>query len=133
MVTVARGKVSVQDENKKPSTLTANQQIRLNVEAEKSETVPVDAAAVTEWIKEDLVLQKVTLAEVQGILEERYGVSIVFDDPRLKHCRFTATFFKNAGIDEVMSAICMVNNATFERRDDVITILGDGCPDDIRE
>lgn len=129
-VTVTRGKVRVEGENRKGGTITANQQITLNLQSEKVEEKVVNAAAVSQWIKGDLILHDITLGEVEEILEERYSVEIRFDNPLLKECRFTSTFFQQASVDEVLTAICLVNGAKYELHDKVIIIYGDGCDED---
>lgn len=127
VVTVTRGKVLVQAENQKGGTVTANEQITVDLKSEKVEANAVDAAEVTEWIKDDLILHEVTLDEVEEILEERYAVDITFDNNGLKGCRFTSTFLKDASLEEVLTAICLVNGASFTAEGKVITIYGEGC------
>lgn len=129
-VTVTRGKVRVEGENKKGGTITANQQITLNLRSEKVEEKIVDAAAVSRWIKGDLILHNITFGEVEEILEERYSVEIRFANALLKKCRFTSTFFQQASVDEVLTAICLVNGAKYEIHDKLVMIYGDGCDDD---
>jgi transmembrane sensor len=126
-VTVTRGKVLVEAENNKGGMITANQQITLDLPSEQLEAHTVDAEAVSQWIKDDLVLYNITLGEVEEILEERYSVDIRFDNTVLKNCRFTSTFFQHASLDEVLTAICLVNGAAHEIHDQVITIYGKGC------
>ena len=126
-VTVARGKVLVQAENQEAGTVTANQQITVNLQSDKVEANEVDAASVTEWIKDDLILHEVTLDEVEEILEDLYAVDIVFENAGLKGCRFTSTFLKDATLQEILTAICLVNDATFTINDKVITLHGEGC------
>ena len=130
-VTVARGKVMVEAENQKGGTVSADQQITMNLESEEVISNPVNVAEVTQWINDDLILHEVTLDEVEEMLEEYYSVDIVFDDARLKECRFTSTFFKNARLEDVLAAVCLVNNASFEVQNKLITIYGDGCPDQV--
>lgn len=126
-VTVTRGKVRVEGENRKGETITTNQQITLNLRFEQLKKQVVDAAAVAEWIEEDLILHEVTLGEVEEILEKRYGVDIRLEQSLLEKCRFTATFFRQASLDEVLTAICLVNGALYEIQDKVVTIYGKGC------
>lgn len=127
IVTVTRGKVVVQAENQEAGMVTANEQITVDLRSEKVEANTVDASAVTQWIKDDLILHEVTMDEVEEILEELYSVDIVFDNIRLKGCRFTSTFLKDATLEQVLTAICLVNNATFDVDEKVITIYGEGC------
>jgi transmembrane sensor len=126
-VTVTRGKVHVEAANNKGGTITANQQITLDLRSEQLEAQAVDADVVSQWIKDDLILYEVTLDEVEEILEERYSVEIVLDNALLTKCRFTSTFFQNASLDEVLTAICLVNGAEYKTDGKVITIYGQGC------
>lgn len=129
-VTVARGTVRVQDENNKSEIITANQQLTVDLRSTHVEEHVVNAVAATQWVKEDLILHEVTFGEVEEMLEERYSVDIQFDNERLKKCRFTSTFFQNASLDEVITAICLVNGASYDTSGNVITIHGEGCDDE---
>lgn len=126
-VTVTRGVVKVESKDENTSTLTANQQIRLDLKLHKVVAETIEAAEVTKWITDDLILQEVTLDEVGGIIEDRFDVELVFNNPRLKECRFTTTLVKNASLTEVLTAICLVNHASFQTKGKRITIYGEGC------
>lgn len=127
-VTVKRGKVKVEAKNKEAHIIGANEQIRFNLPKEELYAAKVDAMSVSKWTEEDLIFHDITMDEVEEILEERYAVEIQFDNQRLKQCRFTSTFFKNATIDEVLTSICMVNEASYDNDGGIITIYGKGCP-----
>jgi len=130
-VTVARGKVKVETDDNKSKSITANQQLTLNLQSEKIEqrAVDVDAVEVMDWTKDDLILHEVTFGEVEEILEERFSVDIRFDNPLIKTCRFTTTFFQEGSMEEVIAAICLVNGASYEMsdNDNIITVYGEGC------
>lgn len=127
-VTVSRGKVYVEAENKEGGVITANQQITLDLPSKKLESGPADAATVSRWTEEDLILHEITLDEVEEMLEDRYSVDIRFDNSQLMKCRFTTTFFKHATLDEVLTSICLVNGASYRIEGSIITIYGEGCP-----
>lgn len=126
-VTVTRGKVRVEAENETGGIITANQQITLNLRSGQVEEHVVDAAEVSQWTKDDLILDDVTLGEVEEILEDRYSVDIRFNNELLRTCRFTSTFFHNASLEQVLTAICLVNGASYEVHEKVITVYGKGC------
>ncbi len=126
-VTVARGKVRVEGKNNEGGTITENQQLILSLRSEQPKEQEVDAGAVSQWTKDDLILDDVTLGEVEEILEARYLIDIRFDNELLRTCRFTSTFFQNASLDQVLTAICLVNGAVYDIQDKVVTIQGNGC------
>jgi ferric-dicitrate binding protein FerR (iron transport regulator) len=126
-VTVARGIVRVEDENKKSELITANEELKVDVRTTGIQEHKVDARKVTTWIKGDLVLHEIAFGDVKDILEERYAVDIRFDNELLERCRFTSTFFQNASLDDVMTAICLVNGASYSKNGNVVTIHGNGC------
>lgn len=132
-VTVKRGKVRVESGDKKQATITANQQVTLDMSSAKAEgtqKISVNPDSVSRWTKQDIILHEIAFGDAQELLEERYAIDIRFDNPELEKCRFTFTFFEHAGLDEVLKAICLVNGASYEKVGQQVTIYGKGCADD---
>lgn len=128
-VTVKTGKVMVQDELANKNILVANQQIMVDRSANKAATpVTRSAQSVTDWIEEDLILDNITLENATAIIEERYAVEVEFANNDLKRCRFTSTFLRDASLLQMLTAISIVNRATFEIEDGKVTLFGEGCP-----
>lgn len=132
-VTVKRGKVRVESADKKQATVTANQQVTVDMSSTSADTQPIDVNPdpVLEWTKEDIILHEISFEDARELLEERYAITIRFDNPELKKCRFTSTFFEDAGLEEVLRAICLVNGASYEMVDQQVTIFGEGCADEL--
>lgn len=97
------------------------------IRSEQLKEQEVDAGEVSQWTKDDLILDDVTFGEVEEILEARYSIDIRFNNELLRKCRFTSTFFQNASLDQVLTAICLVNGAVYDISDKVVTIQGNGC------
>lgn len=126
-VTVARGKVLVRDQEKNERILQANEQISFTPASTGLELQRASADSVAEWIYQDLILDNVTFEEVATIIEERYDVNVKFGNEALMKCRFTSTFLHEASLDQMLTAICIVNRATFRFEAGDVVIDGEGC------
>ncbi|HLT75030.1 MAG TPA: FecR domain-containing protein [Ohtaekwangia sp.] len=126
-VTVTRGKVRVSDEEKEIGILTPDQQITFNGKNKKSEQQQVNSKSAVAWAENDIFFNEITVGEAVKRLEERFGVSILFENTGLRECRFTATFVHNEDLNQILEVICEFNNASFTRRDGAIVIKGEGC------
>src|SRR5690606_23654161 len=69
-VTVKRGKVRVESANKKQATVTANQQVTLDMSSAKAETQPihVNPDSVLEWTMEDIILHEISFEDARELL-----------------------------------------------------------------
>jgi len=130
VVTVTHGRVRVEDNNRNKKVLTDKQQLLINVAGNKVIQQQVSDNTVTEWKEEDFVLDNITFAEAGKLIQDRYGVEIVFKNDALKSCRFTSTFLKDASLNQILTTICIVNRATFEIEGNIISIKGEGCESD---
>lgn len=126
-VTVARGKVLVEDDENRENILVANQQISIVPAADKLLHQHAKVDSVAQWIRQDLILDNITFGEAARIIEERYAVNLTFRDENLKHCRFTSTFLDEASLTQMLTAICIVNRATFQIEGTHVSIDGPGC------
>lgn len=130
VVTVTHGRIRVEDNNRNEKVLTDRQQLLINVAGSHVIQQRVADNTDTEWKEEDLVLDNITFAEARKLIQDRYGVEIVFQNDALKSCRFTSTFLKDASLNQILTAICIVNRATFEIEGNTISIKGEGCESD---
>ncbi len=131
-VTVARGKVMVRDDEKHESIVEANQQISFTPSAPVPAPYVAEADSVSEWIHQDLVLDNITFEEAAAVIENRYSVAVDFTNESLTGCRFTSTFLQDASLEQMLTAICIVNRATFTVRDGTVVISGEGCDSETR-
>ena len=130
VVTVTHGRVRVEDNNRTKKVLTDRQQLLINVAGNKVIQQQVADNTDTEWKDEDFVLDNITFTEARKLIQDRYGVEIVFQNEALKSCRFTSTFLKDASLNQILTTICIVNRATFEIEGNTISINGEGCESD---
>jgi transmembrane sensor len=125
-VTVTRGKVRVEDDQN-TRVIIANQQVSLSLNEQKPTQQTVKVDQVASWIREDLIMDNITFAEAAAIIEDRYKVVVEFRNKRLEGCRFTSTFLKDANLEQMLTAICIVNRATFNISGRNVTVIGEGC------
>jgi transmembrane sensor len=130
VVTVTHGRVRVEDNNRNKKVLTDRQQLLINVASNKVIQQQVADNTVTKWKEEDFILDNITFAEARKLIQDRYGVEIVFKNQALKSCRFTSTFLKDASLNQILTTIRIVNRATFEIEGNTISIEGEGCESD---
>lgn len=115
-VTVTRGKVKVVDGAKSETlgVITPNQQIVYNTANAVSSQETVDAMSVIDWEKQDLICDNVTLAEAVQLLEDRFHVTAIIEDPAIRSQRFTTTFARDEKLENVLKSICVFNGLTYE-------------------
>jgi len=126
-VTVTRGKVEVEMENKKLGIITPNQQISFNKQNGSTIQQQVLADSILVWKQNDLVFDNTDFEEAAVIISNRFNVAVTFANERLKNCRFTASFLNENNIDQVLTVLCDVNNAAYEKKNETIIIKGEGC------
>jgi transmembrane sensor len=126
-VTVTRGKVEVEMEDKTLGIITPNQQISFNKRNGSTIQQQVFADSILVWKQNDLVFDNINFEEAAVIISNLFNVSVSFANERLKNCRFTASFLNENNIDQVLTVLCDVNNASYEKKNDTIIIKGQGC------
>lgn len=127
-VTVTRGKVSVADDGKLLSILTANQQVSLDLLSRKSTEKTVDAETVIAWQGNEMIFDDITLAEAAAQLEQHFHVKIIFSNEKLKNCRFSGATLKGDQLDKILDVISGFNKSTWQRKSDGrIVLYGEGC------
>jgi ferric-dicitrate binding protein FerR (iron transport regulator) len=126
-VTVTRGKVEVEMEDKTLGIITPNQQISFNKQNGSTVQQQVHADSILVWKQNDLVFDNTNFEEAAVIISNRFNVTVTFANELLKNCRFTASFLNENNIDQVLTVLCDVNNATYEKKNDLIIINGEGC------
>jgi ferric-dicitrate binding protein FerR (iron transport regulator) len=128
IVTVTRGKVKVSDDNNVIGIITPNQQITYDEESSQAEQHDVNSESVIAWRERDIFFDDLTLDEAAKELEQRFDVSIIFDNDKIKNCRFTATFVRGENLEQILNVICEFNDAMFKDNGaGNIRISGPGC------
>jgi len=123
-VTVKRGRVSVNDQNKILGIITPNEQITYAKSKVKSSIQTIKNESYLTWKQEDLLIDNLTISGAAKLLEDRYKVKIIIDNPDVELLRFTSTFSKNEPLDEVLSSICLFNGLgyTYNKEKSIVTL-----------
>ena len=123
-VTVKRGRVSVNDQNKVLGIITPNEQITYAKSKIKSSIQTVKNDNYLTWKQEDLLIDNLTISGAAKLFEDRYNVKIIIDNPEVELLRFTSTFSKNEPLDEVLSSICLFNGLgyTYNKEKSIVTL-----------
>jgi ferric-dicitrate binding protein FerR (iron transport regulator) len=122
IVTVTRGKVRVEDSHHSIGIITPNEQIRVDALSGQAKKLAVDATAVTEWKRKDLVFDDIPLGEAALALEMQFNVSIVFDESALKTSHITASFINNEPLEQILKVITRINKMQYNIKDGHVTI-----------
>jgi transmembrane sensor len=124
-VTVTRGKVRVEDRDKKVlGIITPDQQIIYDNENSDAVQNSVKATDFVAWKDGDLLLENVTLAEATELLAIRYHVDIEISESLVRTKRFTTTFLQKESLDKILETICEFTGAsyTFDKERGQVTL-----------
>ena len=113
-VTLKEGKVQVDcDAGKESYILHPNEQIVYS-EGKGAELLQVDANRISSWTTGDLSIVKV--------LERRFNVQIVIEDPELSSEVFTCHSEDSAGIDQILKLLQQTRMLKYQRNKNQIII-----------
>jgi transmembrane sensor len=126
-ITVTRGKVKVETDEKLLGILNPNQQLSFNKQISAAIKHEVLADSVITWKEKDLVFDNASFEEAAEQIARRYGVQIRFAKEGMKKCRFYASFLHEDKLEQVLTVLCDLNNATYEVSNDTVIIKGEGC------
>jgi transmembrane sensor len=127
-VTVTRGKVKVSEFNKMIGIITPNESISVDMQRNTFRQETVNAEQVMEWKKKYLVLDDISFEDAAVLIESKYHVKISFVKEALKQCHISATFMNNESLEQVLTVLTGVINATYKLQpNDQVIIGGEGC------
>ena len=120
MLTEGKVKLNLQDQNNqqsvylKPGELATlqNQQISTRTVVQKQ---------FTSWVNNTLYFDRTTLQEVALIIQQTYGLQVIFTDPNLKDRELSGEI-SSATIDDVLLAISETFNLEVQRKEDSLII-----------
>lgn len=127
-VTVTRGKVQVNNNQRLLGIITPDQQISVNTRTYDFVQRNIRAETATVWQSKYLILDDVSLEEAAKTISEKYNVEIAINNPKLKTCRISATFLRGETLDQVLTVVSGVLQATYTVDEKgKVTIEGEGC------
>lgn len=96
--------------------LTANQKGFIESNGALSAVQNINSSRkFTDWKENRLVLDDITLQEIQPILERWYGVEIKIANKELYHQRYKGSF-NNPSLPEVLKSICFATRTTYTQQ-----------------
>lgn len=127
-VTVTRGRVEVKDDQRTLGIITPDQQIAVQTTTNDFVQKTVNADEENAWQSQYLILDDVSLEEAVKTIGNRYKVRITLANEQLKACRISATFLEGETLDQVLTVVSGVIQATFVvLPDGNARIEGQGC------
>jgi ferric-dicitrate binding protein FerR (iron transport regulator) len=120
-VTVSHGKVSVGLKNRQLGVLTANRGLSYNSRKNLTRQYYTNAAKVR-WMYGDLIFDNTNIEEAAKTLERWYNIKITVSDPKVKACRFTASFLNHENIDQVLKVLSELTQFTYSQQGKSFTI-----------
>ncbi|PSL33435.1 FecR family protein [Chitinophaga ginsengisoli] len=128
-ITVASGKIRVEDERKHITILTANKQITLKEVTDSTAERTVNATVYHAWIKGGFEVNNETFESIANMLSRKYDVAFHFENDALKKCTFIASFDEHTSMERILELLCKINNSTFRISQDKkeVYISGEGC------
>jgi transmembrane sensor len=127
-VTVTRGRVQVSDEERTFGIVTPNQQMAVNTATNDFVQTDVKTETVEAWQGQYLILDNVSMEEAVKIIAKKYNVKITLANDNLKMCRISATFLNGEDIDQVLTVVSGVVQATYTMQPGGnVKMEGKGC------
>jgi transmembrane sensor len=127
IVSVSRGKVRVEDQNKLIAVLTPEKQVTYNTETSVAGEQQVEATEMMGWLQQDVTFDEMSFKDLAVLLSKRFGTDIKFANPELENCRFTGRFSGTETLEEVMRTLSLTSNTRYDILADEVLIDGEKC------
>jgi ferric-dicitrate binding protein FerR (iron transport regulator) len=121
-VTVTKGRVKVEDEQRALADLHSNEQLIYHVTPKIPVTNEVNAKEAIEWIMVDMAFTDIRFDDITKVLEKRYQVQIRFENMWLRAKRITATFDGTESLETVLKILCDTQHAEYSVENGIIYI-----------
>lgn len=112
-VTVTRGKVKVSRNEQSYGIAASNQQIAVNLKDGSFLQSDVNADKSINWKRQYLILDNLNIKEAAALIGDKYHVNILLADDSLNQYKISATFLNNENLEQVLTVICGVIDATY--------------------
>lgn len=113
IVSVTRGKVRVEDEEKVLAVLTVNQSVNYNLRNTDAKQQTLNAEEmVSDWTKQDMVFNRTPFESIAQILSKRYGKNITISNVRLANEKITSSFSGTESLENILDILCAINADT---------------------
>jgi ferric-dicitrate binding protein FerR (iron transport regulator) len=127
IVSVTRGRVKVEDDKKILAILTPEEQVVYHNQSSVSEPQKLIAPDALSWAKFDLSFEATPYKVLAEKIEQHYGITLRFTNPRLELCQLTGKFSGILTLEQVMDILAIASNTKYVIDEDIVTIDGKGC------
>ena len=121
-ITVAEGKVKVEDGDRLLTFLETDQQLVFDIEYEFVQELIVEAERELSWIPNELIFRNMSFGEIVRKLSGIYNVEIMFANEQLKHQRITTSLDRRESIETLLKILSAAQQANFTSDEDVFII-----------
>jgi ferric-dicitrate binding protein FerR (iron transport regulator) len=122
IVSVSRGKVKVQYDNKDVATLIQGQQVKVKNAASQ----PVEKKAIslepTAWQQGNLMYDDETMEDIVAELEQVYDVHIRLQHESIRHVRIATSFRREIGVDQALLILCQLTDTRLKQENGLYII-----------
>ncbi len=126
-VTVSTGRVQLLNGKQSIGLISANEQLSFFKNSGVLKRKIEDITSVIAWRPGEMEFNDITMMEAAVNIGQRFNMLVVFDNPAIENCRVTATFSANEDMEEILSVVCGVSQATYTIQEGKIIIYGKGC------
>lgn len=121
--TLATGSVLFRPSTGKPLQLSPDQQVTFKTEAGTSTLQNVSSDDYTSWRDDELVMNKMSLAELAALLERRYDVQLIFSNEALKKIEYSAALHLTPQVADMLENLEQTGLVRFIVKDKKITVM----------
>jgi ferric-dicitrate binding protein FerR (iron transport regulator) len=126
-VTVTSGKVKVDHGLKTIGIITPNEQVTVSHIGDAVKKLQVDADQAMAWRQQDILFEDQPMPEVVKILEQRFDVHVILENPALAACHVTAAFVRQERLEDIIRIIARINNLEYRISGNSVLLSGQGC------
>jgi ferric-dicitrate binding protein FerR (iron transport regulator) len=127
-VTVVRGLVRVEDDERIYGRINPDEQIEVDIASNDFVVRNAKAEEVLTWQKDFFILDNITFEEAAQAIEERFKVSVSIENEKLKNCKINAWFSHGENLQQIVEAITSTREATVAIKENNVIISGGiGC------
>ncbi len=127
VVTVTRGLVEVGGSDRVYAKIRPDEQITVDTETQRYNTVSLSAEDEIVWKKAYLVFDNIDLEEAGKLIGDHYGVELGFTHAEAVKCRITASFLNQEDLGTVLRVISEMIGASYTIEGNKVRITGGSC------
>lgn len=117
VVSVSRGKVQVNYEDKVVALLGKGQQVKLDSQSQDASEKPIASEQVAAWQQGNLIYEDERLSDILSDLERVYNVQIRMETPSLGSLQVSTSFKKEIGVEQALQVLCRLTDTELVQKD----------------